>query len=272
MDGAKFILDQHPKIMKYAKSLETKWVNQMGTLGGGNHFIELCIDNNQDVWIMLHSGSRGFGNAIGSYFIELAKKDMGQHIKNLPDKDLAYLNEGTKHFDDYVYAVSWAQNYAYANRREMMTMIVEVLKSHLPPFNVTDEAINCHHNYVEQEEHYGENVYVTRKGAIRARKDDLGIIPGSMGARSYIVRGKGVEASFHSCAHGAGRKLSRNAAKNKFSIRDLEQQTKGVECRKDKDVLDEIPSAYKDIDKVMENQNDLVEVLYVLRQVLCIKG
>jgi tRNA-splicing ligase RtcB len=244
----------------------------MGTLGGGNHFIEICVDQNNDVWVMLHSGSRGIGNALGTYFIELAKKDMSAHLKDLPDKDLAYLKEGTKHFKDYLTAVSWAQDYAFANRREMMIIILEVLAKELPPFKLVDEAINCHHNYVVQEEHFGEKVYVTRKGAIRAKEGDLGIIPGSMGARSYIVKGKGVPTSFHSCAHGAGRKLSRTAAKKKFNVGDLRHQTEGVECRKDKHVLDEIPNAYKNIDEVMANQSDLVDILYELKQVVCIKG
>ncbi len=266
------IFSSHPKILKYAKSLDKKWMNQMGTLGGGNHFIEICLDQHNDVWIMLHSGSRGIGNAIGSYFIELAKKDMCTHIKDLPDRDLAYLNEGTKHFKDYLEAVSWAQEYAFANRREMMSIIINALQTQLPPFSIIDEAINCHHNYVAKEEHYGEKVYVTRKGAIRAREGELGIVPGSMGAHSYIVKGKGSPTSFHSCAHGAGRQLSRMAAKKKYSIKDLHEQTKGVECRKDKHVLDEIPFAYKNIEQVMANQNDLVDVLYELRQVICIKG
>lgn len=266
------ILEKHPKIEKFSKNLDQKWMSQLATLGGGNHFIEICLDQNNDVWIMLHSGSRGIGNAIGTYFIDLAKKDMGIHLKSLPDKDLAYLTEGTKHFKDYLNAVSWAQDYAFANRREMMKIILELMQAQFPPFQITSEAINCHHNYVAFEEHYGEKVYVTRKGAIRARVGDLGIIPGSMGACSYIVAGKGVNTSFHSCAHGAGRRLSRTAAKDKFSIKDLENQTKGVECRKDKHVLDEIPAAYKNIDEVMVNQSDLVDVLYQLKQVVCIKG
>lgn len=266
------ILEKHPKIVKSNRNIDKKWMSQLATLGGGNHFIEICLDQNNDVWIMLHSGSRGMGNAIGTYFIDLAKKDMGIHLKNLPDRDLAYLSEGTKHFQDYLNAVSWAQDYAFVNRQEMMKIIVQVMKSTLPPFRITKEAINCHHNYVALEEHYGEKVYVTRKGAIRARVGDLGIIPGSMGACSYIVTGKGVNTSFHSCAHGAGRRLSRTAAKVKFNVKDLENQTKGVECRKDKHVLDEIPSAYKNIDEVMINQSDLVDVLYKLNQVVCIKG
>lgn len=266
------ILERHQALLKVTRNIDKKWMSQLGTLGGGNHFIEICLDNENHVWVMLHSGSRGIGNAIGTYFIELARKDMGSHLKNLPDKDLAYLKEGTLHFDDYLEAVLWAQNYAYANRQEMMEIIVNVLAARLPPFSIEAEAINCHHNYVAKETHYGESVYVTRKGAIRAGVGDLGIIPGSMGACSYIVKGKGVDASFHSCAHGAGRVLSRNEARKRFQTQDLIDQTQGVECRKDKQVLDEIPSAYKNIDTVMENQSDLVEVLYRLKQVICIKG
>lgn len=266
------ILERHPNIKKRMNNAALKWMTQMGTLGGGNHFIEICLDQNKDVWVMLHSGSRGIGNAIGTYFIELAKKDMGVHIKNLPDKDLAYLNEGTAHFNDYLEAVSCAQDYAFINRQEMMEIILTVLAKELPPFRIVEKAINCHHNYVVKENHYGEQVYITRKGAIKADLGDLGIIPGSMGARSFIVKGKGAKTSFHSCSHGAGRKLSRTAARNKYTVHDLQSQTKGVECRKDKHVLDEIPSAYKNIDEVMENQNDLVEVLYTLNQVICIKG
>ncbi|MET0044923.1 MAG: RtcB family protein, partial [Candidatus Thiodiazotropha sp. 6PLUC3] len=248
------------------------WVRQIGTLGGGNHFIELCIDENDDIWVMLHSGSRGVGNAIGQYFINLAKKDMGQHIVNLPDKDLAYFQEGAKHFDDYIEAVEWAQDYATANRREMMHFILQTLRKKLPKFGITKEAINCHHNYISQEKHYGENVFVTRKGAISAGIDELGIIPGSMGAKSFIVRGKGNPQSFCSCSHGAGRKMSRSAAKRKFVEQDVVNQTEGVECRKDKGIIDEIPDAYKNIETVMQNQNDLVDVVHTLKQIICIKG
>jgi tRNA-splicing ligase RtcB len=221
---------------------------------------------------MLHSGSRGIGNAIGTYFIELAKKDAEKNQIILPDRDLAYFPEGAKHFDDYVGAVGWAQDYARANRDEMMDLVLDALRRHLPAFEVTDEAVNCHHNYVERETHYGERVWLTRKGAIRAGKGELGIIPGSMGTRSYIVRGKGSPESFDSCAHGAGRLMSRNAAQKCFSVQDLEHQTEGVICRKDKGVLDEIPGAYKPIDEVMANQADLVEVVHTLKQVLCVKG
>ena len=221
---------------------------------------------------MLHSGSRGIGNMIGRYFIDLAKKDMQRLNLKLPDKDLAYLTEGTEYFDDYVEAVHWAQDYAMINRKEMMRLIIDVLKKRLPSFQVEKEAINCHHNYVAVEQHYGEQVYVTRKGAIKADVGDLGIIPGSMGARSYIVRGKGNASAFNSCAHGAGRRMSRTQAKKKFNTRDMEAQTEGIECRKDKGVIDEIPGAYKDIDQVMEDQSDLIDVVHTLKQVICVKG
>jgi tRNA-splicing ligase RtcB len=221
---------------------------------------------------MLHSGSRGVGNVMGRYFIEAAKKDMRVHWVNLPDRDLSYFREGTQWFDDYVEAVEWAQDYALLNRAEMMRFILAVLRAELPRFSLVGEAINCHHNYVSQENHFGENLFVTRKGAISAREGELGIIPGSMGAKSYIVRGLGNAQSLCSCSHGAGRRMSRSAAKRKFSREDLEAQTAGIECRKDGGVLDEIPGAYKDIDVVMANQQDLVEVVHTLKQVVCIKG
>lgn len=270
--GLDRVIREHKKIFSLQKKPYQTWVRQIGTLGGGNHFIELCIDENDDVWVMLHSGSRGIGNAIGQYFINLAKKDMGQHLVNLPDKDLAYFTEGSKYFDDYVHAVEWAQDYATANRREMMHLILEVLRKKLPKFGITKEAINCHHNYVSQELHFGEHVFVTRKGAISAYDGELGIIPGSMGAKSFIVRGKGNPQSFCSCSHGAGRKMSRNAAKKQFNDEDVAIQTEGVECRKDKGIIDEIPAAYKDIDQVMAHQNDLLEVVHTLKQIVCIKG
>lgn len=266
------IIQKHPAIAGMMRKWQDTWTAQMGSLGGGNHFIELCIDESQDVWVMLHSGSRGIGNNIGKYFIQLARKDMERHQMHLPDRDLAYFQEGSQYFEDYVEAVAWAQDYARANREHMMQLVLQALQKSLPPFTITREAINCHHNYVAREKHFGETVYVTRKGAIRAGEGDLGIIPGSMGARSYIVRGKGNPESFCSCAHGAGRRMSREQAKKRFSRKDLEEQTKGVECRKDKGVIDEIPAAYKDIDQVMENQSDLVEVVHTLKQVICIKG
>lgn len=247
--------------------------SQLGSLGSGNHFIELCIDESQDVWIMLHSGSRGVGNLIGRYFIEKAKKRMEQYYIILPDGDLAYFPEDTEDFNDYVEAVHWAQDYALENRKVMMETVIAALRRHIPvEFTITQEAINCHHNYVERENHFGKNLWVTRKGAIRAREGDLGIIPGSMGQKSYIVRGKGDLQSYCSCSHGAGRKMSRTQARKTFNLADLAVQTEGVECRKDDAVLDEIPGAYKLIDEVMANQTDLVDVVHILKQVLCVKG
>lgn len=270
--GLEKILAHHPTVGKMVKNISRTWSQQVGTLGGGNHFIELCLDENQDVWVMLHSGSRGIGNVIGRYFIGLAKKDMQRLQQNLPDKDLAYFSEGTEFFDDYVHAVQWGQDYAMANRREMMRLTLDALKPVLPHFVITKEAINCHHNYVSIENHFDEKVFLTRKGAISAREGELGIIPGSMGAKSFIVRGKGNVQSFHSCSHGAGRSMSRTAAKKAFNAEDLKRQTQGVECRKDDGVVDEIPGAYKDIEKVMQNQSDLVDVVHTLKQVVCVKG
>jgi len=264
-----FLQQKYPEIKVRAQTT----LQQLGTLGGGNHFIELCLDENQDVWVMLHSGSRGTGNTIGRYFIDRAKEECARWHIRLPDNDLAYLPEGTDLFKGYVEAVSWAQDYALANRATMMSLTLAALRRRIDkPFEVTKEAINCHHNYVEKENHFGRNVYVTRKGAIRAREGDLGIIPGSMGQRSFIVRGKGNLDSYCSCSHGAGRRMSRNEAKKTFSLSDLVAQTQGVECRKDEGVIDEAPGAYKDIDDVMANQTDLVEVLHTLKQVVCIKG
>ncbi|MFZ5475438.1 MAG: RtcB family protein [Myxococcota bacterium] len=260
------ITDKHPRLGRGND------VNHLGTLGTGNHFIEVCLDEADRVWVMLHSGSRGVGNRIGTYFIELAKDDMRRHFIDLPDKDLAYFTEGTSHFDDYVEAVGWAQRYARENRERMMQATLRAMAKELLPFSVGDLAVNCHHNYVEKEHHFGADVWVTRKGAVRARKGDLGIIPGSMGTRSYIVRGKGDPESFCSCSHGAGRVMSRAEAKRRFTVEDQVRATAGVECRKDKDVIDEIPMAYKPIDAVMEAQSDLVEVVHTLRQVVCVKG
>lgn len=265
------LTEKHPQLLK-AFGRFSNWVNQIGTLGGGNHFIEVCLDEADRVWVMLHSGSRGIGNAMGTYFIELARRDMERLMIQLPDRDLAYLSEGTEHFDDYVAAVTWAQAYARENRDQMMRLVLDALARHLPAFSVTEEAVNCHHNYVQREYHLGADVWVTRKGAIRAGAGELGIIPGSMGARSYIVRGKGNPESFCSCAHGAGRRMSRTAAKKQFTAADLSSQTQGVVCRKDKGVLDEIPGAYKDIDQVMADQTDLVDVVHRLKQVICVKG
>ncbi len=262
------IVAKHP-VIRQSNNLK-----QLGTLGTGNHFIEMCLDEADRLWLMLHSGSRGVGNKIGTYFIELAKKDMRQWIVNLPDKDLAYFPEGTEHFGDYVEAVEWAQDFAMTNRRLMMAAVIRAVRSApgIPPFEADAVAVNCHHNYVSREHHYGRDVLVTRKGAVRARAGDLGIIPGSMGARSYIVRGRGNPESFESCSHGAGRAMSRAEAKRRFTVADHAAATQGIECRKDKDVIDETPAAYKPIDRVMAAQQDLVEVLHTLRQVVCVKG
>jgi tRNA-splicing ligase RtcB (3'-phosphate/5'-hydroxy nucleic acid ligase) len=270
--GLNKILERHPKIANLRNKPYLPWVRQLGTLGGGNHFIEICLDEDDAVWVMLHSGSRGIGNTIGQYFIALAKTDAERVKLSLPDKDLAYFEEGAEHFDDYFHAVQWAQDYAKVNRQEIMRLVIDELRRRLPCFEVTKEAINCHHNYVSVENHFDQRVYVTRKGAIRAGLDELGIVPGSMGAKSYIVRGKGNPTSFDSCAHGAGRQMSRSKAKRQFSTLDLEEQTAGIECRKDKGVVDEIPGAYKNIDEVMANQSDLAEVVHTLRQLICVKG
>lgn len=262
----KKIVGKHPKAQAF------NGVNQLGTLGTGNHFVELCLDTDQNLWIMLHSGSRGLGNKIGMYFIELAKKEMERWLINLPDKDLAYLPEGSELFHDYIEAVEFAQDFARINREVMLYRVKQVLAKHFPAFTVTEEAVNCHHNYVSRENHMGQNVLVTRKGAVRARKGDLGIIPGSMGAKSFIVRGLGNEQSFCSCSHGAGRVMSRTEAKKLITIDDHIKATEGVECRKDEGIIDESPAAYKDIDAVMKAQEDLVEIVYTLKQILCVKG
>jgi tRNA-splicing ligase RtcB len=261
---------KHPKYLERAAG---RAANHLGTLGTGNHFIEVCLDEADHVWIMLHSGSRGIGNAIGRRFIELAKEDMRRWFINLPDADLAYLPEGTDHFNDYIEAVEWAQRFALLNRETMMEATVAALRSQIAkPFDAALMAVNCHHNYVSRERHWGANVLLTRKGAVRARAGDLGIIPGSMGARSYIVRGKGNPDSFCSCSHGAGRAMSRTEARRTFSLEDHAAAVAGVECRLDADVIDETPGAYKNIDAVMEAQSDLVEIVHRLRQVVCVKG
>jgi tRNA-splicing ligase RtcB len=264
--GYRQIAEKHRKIGRGVD------MAHLGTLGTGNHFIELCLDESERVWVMLHSGSRGVGNRIGTYFIELAQREMERWFIHLPDRDLAYLSEGSVYFDDYVHAVSWAQDYAATNRALMMEAVLAVLAEQLPPFLVDGEAVNCHHNYIAKEHHYGENVWVTRKGAVRAREGDLGIIPGSMGARSYIVRGKGCAEAFCSSSHGAGRAMSRTAAKRHFTLADHAAATAGIECRKDEDVIDETPGAYKSIEAVMAAQAELVDVVHTLRQVMCVKG
>lgn len=266
--GLEAIVAKHPDIGK------ANHENHLGTLGTGNHFIEVCLDEGARVWFLLHSGSRGIGNKIGSHFIDLAKDDMRRFFITLPDPNLAYLPEGTGHFADYMQGVEWAQEYAMANRRLMMDAVIEALRATegVPAFEAPLQSVNCHHNYVAREHHGGKNILVTRKGAVRARAGDMGIIPGSMGTRSYIVRGLGNPDSLMSCSHGAGRAMSREAAKRKFSLADHAAATAGIECRKDADVLDETPGAYKSIDAVMEAQKDLVEIVHTLRQVVCVKG
>lgn len=268
------IMARHPKILR-SGTVQQRMQNHLGTLGTGNHFIEVCLDETDKVWVMLHSGSRGVGNAIGMYFINKAKEDMRRWFINLPDQDLAYLVEGTEHFDDYCEAVEWAQDYALENRKIMMANTMRAIAETLgggPGLFFGEAAVNCHHNYISRENHFGSNVWVTRKGALRAREGDLGIIPGSMGARSFIVRGKGEADSFHSCSHGAGRVMSRNEAKRTVSLEQHIRDTKGVESRQDASVIDETPSAYKNIDAVMDAQSDLVEIVHTLKQVLCVKG
>ncbi len=265
--GFKAIVDKHPKLAK------ANTANHLGTLGTGNHFLDVCLDQDDRVWLMLHSGSRGVGNMIGSYYIERAKEDMRTHFINLPDADLAYFPEGTPNFDDYWEAVDWAQRFAMQNRQVMMRHAIDALRTAIPkPFEAQLEAVNCHHNYVARETHYGDDVLVTRKGAVRAAEGVMGIIPGSMGAKSFIVRGLGNVESFCSCSHGAGRVMSRTEAKRRFTVADHIAATAGVECRKDEAVIDETPRAYKDIDAVMAAQASLVEVVHTLRQVVCVKG
>jgi tRNA-splicing ligase RtcB (3'-phosphate/5'-hydroxy nucleic acid ligase) len=267
-EGLQTLEDKHPSIR------EAQSVTHLGSLGGGNHFIEVCLDEADRVWVMLHSGSRGIGNRIGTYFIAKARDalERRQLTRPLLDRDLAWLEEGELLFADYVEAVAWAQDFARHNREVMMAATLRVLRKQLPPFQMEKQAINCHHNYVEREQHFGEQVWVTRKGAVRAGDGDLGIIPGSMGAKSYIVRGKGNAESFQSCSHGAGRAMSRGEAKRRFTLKDHAAATQGVECRKDAGVIDETPMAYKDIDAVMAAQTDLVAVLHTLRQIICVKG
>lgn len=262
------IAARHPKVRRGAT------IEHLGTLGSGNHFIELCLDEESNVWVMLHTGSRGVGNRIGSWFIELARREMGDRLGELPDRDLAWFAEGSPAFDDYVEAVGWAQDFARVNRELMMEAILEALRTsgELPPFTVVGAAVDCHHNYVARERHLGTELFITRKGALRAGAGELGIIPGSMGARSYVVRGKGNEESFLSCSHGAGRKMSRTEARRRFTLADHEAATAGIECRKDLGVLDETPGAYKPIEAVMRAQRDLVEIVHELRQVVCVKG
>ncbi len=268
------LADEHTKLVwRHPRLQKANTVKHLGTLGSGNHFVEICLDESQNVWVMLHSGSRGIGNLIGRYFIELAKKEMERWFIHLPDADLAYLPEGSEHFWDYVYAVEWAQRFAALNRHVMMVATLDAIQSELGcVVDWTEEVVDCHHNYVARERHYGETVWVTRKGAVRAAEGVLGIIPGAMGRKSFIVRGKGNREAFESCSHGAGRAMSRNEAKKRFTIGDHVAATEGVECLKDESVLDETPGAYKDIDAVMAAQSDLVDIVHTLKAVLCVKG
>ncbi|HZX80570.1 MAG TPA: RtcB family protein [Lysobacter sp.] len=258
---------KHPKLRTKGSPAQ-----QLGSLGGGNHFIEVCLDESDRVWIMLHSGSRGVGNRIGTYFIDRAREEMMRHRVNLPDRDLAYFTEGSTLFDDYWDALDWVQTYAAENRLQMLDTVLQVMRTHFPGMSTDKDAVNCHHNYVSRERHFGEDILVTRKGAVSAQAGQLGIIPGSMGARSFIVRGKGHEDAFCSCSHGAGRVMSRGRAKEAITLAQHVEATRGIECRKDAGVIDESPAAYKDIDAVMAAQADLVSIEHTLRQVVCVKG
>lgn len=264
------ILQREPTILDDMQ--RRHWTNELGTLGGGNHFIELSLDESDNFWIMLHTGSRGPGNVMASYFINKAKAQSAAKGEELVDSNLASFEEGTELFDSYMLATTWAQRYAMVNREEILADVIKSLTDVWPGIALKGEVINCHHNYVGRETHFGESVWVTRKGAIRAQKGEMGIIPGSMGTASFLVQGLGNPESFMSSSHGAGRKLSRTQARKAFSVEDLIDQTSGVICRHDKGVLDEIPSAYKPIESVIENQKDLTEIQHTLKQVLCIKG
>jgi tRNA-splicing ligase RtcB len=265
----KELLDGFAELDPAVKDLGGRAAKQLGTLGGGNHFIELCVDTEARVWLMLHSGSRNIGKSLAEVHMGRAKKL--KHNRALVDPDLAVFLAGTEEMATYRRDLDWAQRYAMLNRRLMFDLYMDVIRRHFPQVRF-DEPVLCHHNYVAEESHHGESLLVTRKGAISARAGQLGVIPGSMGTRSYIVRGLGNAESLHSASHGAGRKMSRGEAKRQFSVKDLAEQTAGVECRKDGGVLDEIPGAYKPIEQVMEHQKDLVEVVAELKQVLCVKG
>ncbi|HEY0380855.1 MAG TPA: RtcB family protein [Candidatus Elarobacter sp.] len=268
--------ERYARVKERAPQISTRNVReQLGTMGGGNHFCEVCLDESGSVWLVLHSGSRGVGNRIGSYYIERAHEELARAGVTIADRDLAHLTEHTPSFDAYVEAVGFAQDYARLNREIMMENALEALRDRkvkLPRFARAETAVNCHHNYVAKERHFGADVYVTRKGAVRAGLGELGFIPGSMGARSFVVRGLGNPDSFESCSHGAGRRMSRGEARSRLTLADLKRETHGVECRKDAGVLDEAPSAYKDVDAVMRAQHDLVRIVHTLRQVVCIKG
>lgn len=258
-------------------NLQEKALKQFGSLGSGNHFIEVCLDENQGVWLMLHSGSRGVGNVLATKHIDRAKGLMKQMFIRLPDPDLAYLITGTPAFDAYIADLLWSQHYAARNRDEMMNRVLTELSYALfkeggREGEIEVERVNCHHNFTQMENHFGKNLWITRKGAIQAGADQLGIIPGSMGTKSYIIRGKGNTLSYNSCSHGAGRRFSRNEARRRLTMADFDREMKGVECRRSEALIDELPSAYKDIDQVMEDQKDLVEVVATLKQVVSVKG
>ncbi len=257
---------------KRAQGLKGKALRQLGSLGGGNHFIEICLDTEDNVWVMLHSGSRNIGKSLAEYHITSAKGLMRKMFVDLPDPDLAYFAAETPEYDAYLRDLLWAQDYALMNREVMMKRVLDQVGRALGVEPKAELSVNCHHNFAVPETHFGREVMVTRKGAVRARKGDMGIIPGSMGTKSYIVRGKGEPESFDSCSHGAGRAMSRTAARKRFTEADLRKQTEGVECRKDEGVIDEIPASYKKIETVMKNQSDLVEIVAELKQVLCVKG
>lgn len=260
------IVEKHPRIEK------SNNVHHLGSLGTGNHFIEVCLDEDDRVWVMLHSGSRGVGNVIGTYFINQAMEEMERYHIGLPDRDLSYLVEDTDRFDDYIEAMSWAQDYAMTNREVMMKRVLDVMRQMLPAFQTDKAAINCHHNYATKEYHRGKNMWITRKGAVQAREGSMGIIPGSMGTGSFIVEGLGNNDSFCSCSHGAGRVMSRTKAKKLITMSDHEKAMEGISARRDADVLDESPAAYKDIGAVMAAQSDLISIKHRLRQVLNVKG
>ena len=272
MSWQKMSLEYMDICTKYPKIGQGMTFEQLGTLGTGNHFIEVCLDKEDNVWVMLHSGSRGLGNRVGSFFIEKAKNEMRRWHINLPDADLSYLPEGSEFYSDYIKAVSFAQKFAFENRRLMLENVLTAIGTVIGDAVVMEQAVSCHHNYISMEHHFGQDMWVTRKGAVRARKGDMGIIPGSMGAKSFIVRGLGVDDSLDSCSHGAGRVMSRTEAKRRISVEDHIKATAGVECRKDAEMVDESPAAYKDIDAVMSAQKDLVEIVAELHQVLCVKG
>jgi tRNA-splicing ligase RtcB len=270
-------LNKRIEMIASKMNLSKKAALQIGTLGGGNHFIEICGDEDNNAWVMLHSGSRNLGKTLAESHIDKAKSIMKTYFINLPDPDLSYLAQGTLQFEEYLIDLLHAQDYAKENRNEMMIRILKNISFHIYGEDKGTESmvmfrVDCHHNFTQRENHFDKNIWITRKGAVSAREGQYGIIPGSMGTKSYIVKGKGNLDSFCSCSHGAGRSMSRTAARKKFTLEDILKQTSGVECRKDIGIVDEIPESYKSIDTVMKNQEDLVEIVHTLKQILCIKG